>query len=61
MTHEQYLEAHHELSNAALAEIALMLGREDFADATTATTNLRTMLDDLWAQRVAVAEREVAP
>lgn len=61
MTHADYLEQHHELSNAALGEIALMLGRQEYADATTAVTNLRSLLDALWEERRATAEREVAP
>lgn len=61
MTHDQYLEQHHELSNAGLSEIALMLGRGDYDDATTATTTLRALLDDLWEQFRAVAERAVNP
>lgn len=61
MTHAAYLERHHELSNAGLAEIALMLGAQRFEDATTATTNLRAMLDaeyDAYQQSV---EPGVAP
>lgn len=61
MTHDQYLEQHHELSNAALAEIALMQGRGEHEDAATAVTTLRALTDALWEQRRATAEREVAP
>jgi hypothetical protein len=61
MTHAEYLEQHHELSNAGLSEIALMQGRGDYDDATTGITNLRAMLDALWELRRAAAEREVAP
>jgi hypothetical protein len=61
MTHERYLEEHHELSRAGLTEIALMLGNGRTEDATTATTNLRAMLDALWDRRQVAAAREVAP
>lgn len=61
MTHEQYLEQHHELSNAGLSAIALMLGREEVDDATTALTNLRAALDALWQEHVALVAREVNP
>jgi hypothetical protein len=61
MTRQQYLEQHHELTNAALAEVALMQSRGEHDDAATAVTSLRAMCDALWEQRVAEAEREVAP
>lgn len=61
MTHEAYLEQHHELSNAGLAAIATLQGRGDHQDAATATTNLRGRLDALWEQRRQTAEREVNP
>lgn len=52
MTHADYLEQHHELSNAGLTEVGLMLAAERYTDATTATTNLRAMLDALYDQRM---------
>lgn len=61
MTHAEYLERHHELSNQGLTVIAFKLGQQQYEEATTATTNLRTMLDDLWEQRRLAAGREVAP
>lgn len=61
VTHETYLESHHELSNAGFDAIALMLAKGNYEDATTAMTNLRALLDDLWEQRREVAERGVKP
>jgi hypothetical protein len=61
MTHLEYQETHHELANGGLAAIATMLGAQRYEDATTATTNLRAMLDALWDQRQEAAAREVAP
>lgn len=58
MTQGQYLDRHHDLANAGLAEIALMQGRGEHDDASTAVSNLRTMLDALWDERRATAERE---
>lgn len=61
MTHPQYLEQHEALSRSGLAVIATLLGRDDIADAKTATTNLRARLDALWEERRTAAEREVNP
>lgn len=61
LAHPDYLEAYHELTSNALAEIALMQGRGAHDDAATAVGNLRLMQDALWDQRRATAERDVAP
>lgn len=61
VTHDVYLESHHELSNSGFDAIALMLAKGNYEDATTAMTNLRALLDALWEARREVAERGVRP
>lgn len=61
MTHEEYLEAHHETANGVLAVVAQKQGTGDHEAATELVTRLRTRLDELWEERRASAEREVAP
>ena len=51
LDHNAYLEAHHELTDAALTDIALMLGRDDFEAAREKVTETRQATDALWAQR----------
>ncbi len=61
MTHATYLERYVEITTAALAELALMHGRGDFAEATTYLTQLRAGLDALWEQFKDAASAGVNP
>lgn len=61
MTHEQYLEQHHETANTALAAIATKMAQAEYALAETMLIKTRAILDDLWQQRVEAAAREVNP
>lgn len=61
MTHAEYLEAFHELTNTVLPEIALRQGRGDHDQATDLLTQLRAKQSDLWSQRVVTAQEGVNP
>lgn len=61
MTHDQYLEAYLALTSASLTEIALLHGRESWAEATTAVTQLRAQQDALWETFRASAGQLVNP
>jgi hypothetical protein len=51
LEHTAYLEAHHELTDAALTDIAEMMGRDDFEAARDKVTTTRQATDALWEQR----------
>lgn len=61
MDHPTYLEQFNDIVTKVLPEVALMQGRGDHESATQLVTQLRAKLDDMWSQRVADAERGVAP
>lgn len=61
MDHTAYLERYLALTSPALAEIALQLGREEWADATTSMTALRAAQDALWEAFRASAQQGVNP
>ncbi len=55
MTHAEYLEAHHKLTEDAYAQVNAFLGEDSFADAKATLVALRSALDALWEQRLASA------
>lgn len=61
MTHDQYLEAHHELTTKVLPEIAMRNGREDYTSSAELLTQLRAKLDSLWTEYVASVAPGVRP
>lgn len=61
MDHATYLDRYHELTTAALSELALLHGREAWDEATTYLTALRAQQDALWEQFRASAEQRVNP
>lgn len=61
MTHTDYLEAHHELTNKALSELAIRHGKQDYEGATELLTQLRAKLSDMWTKYMGDASRTVAP
>lgn len=50
MDHATYLDRYESLTSAALSELALMHGREQWTEATTYLTSLRAQQDALWDQ-----------
>lgn len=61
MDHLTYLDRYHELTTAALAEIALLHGREDWSESATALTALRVQQDAMWDAYRASAGELVKP
>jgi len=61
MDHATYLESYLSLTTSALAELALLHGREEWTDATAYLTDLRAQQDALWEEFRASAQREVNP
>lgn len=61
MDHLTYLESYLSATNTALDEIALLHGKQDWTNATSAVTALRTQQDALWTEYVASAQQLVNP
>lgn len=61
MDHATYLDRYEALTSAALGELALLHGREDWPAATTYLTGLRAAQDALWETYRASASQQVAP
>lgn len=61
MDHLTYLETYLALTTPALAEIALLHGREDWPAATQAITDLRAQQDALWETFKNSAQQQVKP
>ena len=61
MTHEDYLEKHHEIANAVFASVAMKFAQNKADEAKELLTRARATLDTLWEQRRQTAERTVNP
>lgn len=58
--HIAYLERHHEMTQATLAHLHLLLGRQEYEEATSYLAKIRADADELWTARAAHAQRLVA-
>lgn len=61
MDHAIYLDRYEALTSAALGELALLHGREDWPAATAYLTQLRAAQDALWDEFRASASQQVKP
>lgn len=61
MDHATYLEQHHEIVTKVLPTVRQRLANGDAESATDLLARLDAKLSDLWTQRQAAAQREVAP
>lgn len=61
MDHATYLDRYEALTSTALAELALLHGKQDWTAATTYLTDLRAAQDALWEAFKASAAQLVNP